>query len=378
MSNVNEIFSYWGGVKMANNNFLVNEEFIQIVDEFNNFYIDSLDYYRSINESITIDMMRDYIEQDGIVTESSIMNTVKNVVKKIIDFISTTWNKFTGIFKKGTDTTTKNCERAIKDLEEKKEEAKEPGRSERRSSSVSSSTSDNDSTFRGSESSDRYEITGRDYIMMVKKPSSNYNQLQELCIGAVAYTGMIGKSVQHSIEELLRSGYAFNSKTVNTDEKLKELKSFYGGSTSAIKSKFKVKKVSEITNDVIIRYILDGVEEKTFNISLNTAIDNLNIIAREIKYLTDFKNKCSSKLNELLRTLNDIYKSVKKDKNELDKYKTNDYYRYDEDNTKKQSIILDYLRSLQKDVNDVLYFTTRAMTCKLNVLNRATTLYGSI
>lgn len=356
-------------------NTMFNDEFAQIMDEFNLFHIDTVDYFYSMNEQITLDMMNDYVITEGVVTEASIIDTVKNVVRRFIDFISTTWNKFTNIFKKGTDTTSQNCKKAIENIKEKQQSSE---KSEKSSISSDKDKEDSRSSTAPVSYSPKkyYKITGRDYIRMIIKYGSNYDKIQDLCVdtfaSAVAYT----KDVSYDITQILRTGFAYSSNYYKiTPESLKKDKNY----TKSIKKEFKIKNLSDLTNDTITRYILDDVEEKTFGVTLDDALDALDLFEKQIKYLNDFKNKCSSKLNDIIGNLNTIYKNVQKNKDELEKYKKNKSdYTYDSDNSKSQSVILDYLKYLQKEVSSVLYFNTRAITCKLSILNKAVNLYGGI
>lgn len=353
----------------------INEEFALIMDEFNLFHIDTVDYFYSMNEQITLDMMNDYVITEGVVTEASIIDTVKNVVRRIIDFISTTWNKFTNIFKKGTDTTSQNCKKAIENIKEKQQTFE---KSEKSSTSSYKDNEDSKSSnvlvsYTGKK---YYKITGRDYIQMIMKYGSNYDKLHDLCVDAVASAVVYTKDVSYDITQILRTGFAYSSNYYKiTPESLKKERNY----TKSIKKEFKIKNLSDLTNDIITRYILDDVEEKTFEVTLDDALDALDRFEKQIKYLNDFKNNCSSKLNDIIGNLNIIYKNVQKNKDELEKYKKNKSdYNYDNDNSKSQSIILDYLKYLQKEVSSVLYFNTRTITCKLNILNKAVNLYGGI
>lgn len=357
---------------------MFNDEFAQIMDEFNLFHIDTVDYFYSMNEQITLDMMNDYVITEGVVTEASIIDTVKNVVRRIIDFISTTWNKFTNIFKKGTDTTSQNCKKAIENIKEKQQSSE---KSEKSSTSSTSSNKDKEnsrpSTAPVSYSPKKYyKITDRDYIQMIMKRGSNYDKIQDLCVDAFASAVAYTKDVSYDITQILRTGFAYSSNYYKiTPESLKKEKKY----TESIKKEFKIKNLSDLTNDTITRYILDDVEEKTFEVTLDDALDALDRFEKQIKYLNDFKNKCSSKLNDIIGNLNTIYKNVQKNKDELERYKENKSdYTYDSDNSKSQSAILDYLKYLQKEVSSVLYFNTRAITCKLSILNKAVNLYGGI
>ena len=80
-----------------------NDDFGNIMDEIHEFYVFGRDYYLSLREQFTADLVRDFINNEQVIVEGAFTNTIKKIIDGIIKFIKTMWKKFIGLFTKASN-----------------------------------------------------------------------------------------------------------------------------------------------------------------------------------------------------------------------------------------------------------------------------------
>ena len=97
---------YRGGGTMVNDTPILvedfNDEFSNIMDEMYDFYIFGRDYYLSLREQFTADLVKDYVNNEQVIMEGTFTNAIKKIIDGIIRFIKTMWRKFIGLFIKSS------------------------------------------------------------------------------------------------------------------------------------------------------------------------------------------------------------------------------------------------------------------------------------
>ena len=456
---------YRGGGTMINDTPLLvedfNDEFNNVMDEMYDFYIFGRDYYLSLREQFTADLVKDYVNSEQVILEGAFANTIKKIIDGIIKFIKTMWRKFIGLFTKASNNVIEKADngdkkplipdelkKAVEDKDEimcrvlisdamltgvlwykdvkfKQSDAmleyikrKLPSVMEPydgRELDMDKSHWDKDFLDRDrvsvstNFSQERYDYHKKVILYVTSKTNwkkenkegvigynyqdiitnFHWKKLEKLCDKLYTKGVTTTRNLDEDIEKILMD--------ISDNEVVKFLKlNGHDASDTPQKSAefelgtkhnyvyevlftFDVDNMSEISQSKIRDYIFDGEEKKKINIDKKYAEKSISDFKDIINDLEKRVKMHEKELNTTIKILEGLKSKISKDTKYLDKYKTGIEVgtKYYDSNVETQKVIINFLKQIQKNVNDCITFEAKVVQVKISVLNEGITFVKS-
>ena len=403
-------------------------------DEIYDFEMWAKDYYLSLNEEFTMYQIDGYIQKEGVILESSFTNIVSKIINKIISFIKECWNRVTRIFKrniskvkstlndnKSKDFTITNAfyeavnsanlrmvrimmkdsllvdptfkqfsemdsiaSKKLKNLYEKHD-----GR-ELNMDKASWNTDYMDTLMVqvvSNFSRERVEhlkkvvsyvlanekhVEAYNYMMILK--SVQFDRISDIC------TKLYNNAV-HIVDGELNSGmYLILKKYESSPSKMADFAfSEIQKSNQEVLDMFNVDEISRISPEMIRRYIFKNTKKKVISIDKESISDNISKITNV--YLDDITETHSffeKNLNTIIKKLKQLKSDIERNKDKIDDFKSANHDDYRKIDDEVQSAVLKFLKLIQKEVADILNFTSKAINVQLGLINEAIEFYNSL
>ena len=137
--------------------------------------------------------------------------------------------------------------------------------------------------------------------------------------------------------------------------------------------------MSEISQSKIRDYIFDGEEKKKINIDKKYAEKSISDFKDIVNDLEKRVKMHEKELNTTIKILEGLKSKISKDAKYLDKYKTGIEVgtKYYDSNGETQKVIINFLKQIQKNVNDCITFEAKVVQVKISVLNEGITFVKS-
>ena len=426
-----------------------NDEFNNVMDEMYDFYIFGRDYYLSLREQFTADLIRDYVNNEQVIMEGTFTNTIKKIIDGIIKFIKTMWRKFIGLFTKasknvidkanndddGGSSISDHFKKAVKDKDkllckefiknslifgrnnnfEKSDtmlqyaKSKIPSFMDSHNNEyhpINNNKKDWDDNYETSQlvalpenfSQERYDhikkvilytfskpdqkeenketITGYNYLKIIQ--GMRWKDVKKMCNNM--YSSIIRKSkdIDMSIRRILTKWDLVYPNIEDPEKYSKDESNNYKNPYAEILFVFGAKDINDISKTDIRDYIFRGEKQESLNINKKYTDDIINTFKSEINNIEKDVKTHEKDLKDIISVLEKMKNNIQKDVKSLDQYKqdANDKKYYDSDQ-KMQKIIINFLKQVQKIVNESITFEARVVQTQLSILNKGITFVKS-
>ena len=425
-----------------------NDGFGDIMDEMYDFYIFGRDYYLSLREQFTADLVRDFINNEQVIVEGAFTNTIKKIIDGIIKFIKTMWRKFIGLFTKASknvmskvnsnderplipdalkraveDKNIRRCEILIKDdmllgvliyndVQFKHSDAmleyckrKIPSfikPHDGRELDMDKSHWDKDlmSTEQvriiSNFSQERYDYLKKVMLYVTSKPNwakeeiniiSGYDypkiisdqywrDVERMCTELYTNTFNISDHIYgyiHSIVAKHRELEAdeLHVKVIDPEKISKDKWLDLKKCQDEILFSFNADKMDNISKKDIREYLFIGSRHENITFNKKYIDDSVNSLKKCITSIEKSTKTHEKNLKDIINVLEKLKNGIEKDVKSLDNYKIHNTggFSYHDSNEKMQKIIINFLKQVQKIVNESITFETKVVQVQLSIIN---------
>ena len=331
-----------------------NDEFNNVMDEMYDFYIFGRDYYLSLREQFTADLIRDYVNDEQVILEGTFTDTIKKIIDGIIKFIKTMWRKFIGLFTK----SSKNIRNKIKSDANKN--------SERRNDDAESSP----------ENTANYTLNAYDYINIIN--NEQWLKTSKMIADIIVYFKLEADDIGTDIHNIILKRTSRPSKEDYSDpikNMENDIQKYHMEHVKKITDTFNVDDINNISTKDIRDYIFKNVKKS--RVSKTHFVENYKDLEDGLNKTEKRVQKAEKSLNDLIDTLNRVKSNVEKNSKTLDVYKTgkNEYHDSDE---RMQKLIIDFLKFVQKNANDSMTFCSKVIQVQLSIINEGITFINNL
>ena len=294
-----EMYNVSGGTMINDTPLLVedfNDEFNHVMDAMYDFYIFGRDYYLSLREQFTADLVKDYVNSEQVILEGTFTDTIKKIIDGIIKFIKTMWRKFIGLFTK----SSKNIRNKIKSNNNQKDY--NPGKDE-----VPPDTP---------EYKD-YTLNVYDYINIIN--NEQWLKTSKMTTDIIVYFKLEADDIGTDIHNIILKRTSRPSKEDYSDpikNMENDIQKYHMEHVKKITDTFNVDDINNISTKDIRDYIFKNVKKS--RVSKTHFVENYKDLEDRLSETEKRVQKAEKSLNDLIDTLNRVKSNVEKNSKTLD------------------------------------------------------------
>lgn len=304
--------------------------------EFENFSVDLLENYHYCAEGIIYDVANEYVKNQSVLTESSVVSVIKSVIDRIINFIRTQTSKLFGITKKTyskADQYSKKAHKECKDKIKYKEQE--------------------DSNSESVGTPKKIQYIGFNFMGLFDKfeeIKDIFNDSIESCkdytsdVDNIIFSLIFKRDDSDNIDEKINRSFEINKNKIQ----------------SSIKNTFGIDSLEQKNSRTAIRDFISG-DDSTYNSDTKKADEDfykLSNLSKQVKSF--FTEKIKSDIEKEISTLKNISNKISREglydyqKTVVDD-KGNDISKYHANATDK---IVAMLKNVQTMMNNVISFSS--------------------